>query len=177
MLARQNGSQVVPAQWKDSSALLRSLPLKRQAAIINELVNAHRYIDDQSNWGRDDYWQTPGEFYRSGGGDCEDFAITKYEWLRTLGVPEKNLRLSVVYDAVRDLPHTILILKTGHENLVLDNQEKTIQRAENLTRYEPLYSINRQAWYLNEPKSSVIQTALKSKNRKEGKLRGAAAGT
>jgi predicted transglutaminase-like cysteine proteinase len=174
MLARQDhAARATPLQWQGSRNFLAPLPLKQQAGVINELVNAYRYIDDISNWGAEDYWQTPEEFYRRGGGDCEDFAIAKYEWLRALGVPEDNLRLMVVQDTVRGIPHSVLLVNTGTETLVLDNQEKTIRAAQTITRYEPIYSINRQAWYLPESARRGIVTAA----GKWGEFHGAAAGT
>src|SRR5215216_667478 len=46
--------------------------------IVNDFFNQFEYIPDQEEKGQEDYWKTPDEFVRDGGGDCEDFAIAKY---------------------------------------------------------------------------------------------------
>jgi predicted transglutaminase-like cysteine proteinase len=55
---------------------------------VNEKVH-----NPQSPEGVSDYWQTPKQSLERGLGDCDDYAIGKFFTLRTLGVPEKNLRL------------------------------------------------------------------------------------
>lgn len=79
------------------------------AAISPELVLVKRVqlhfnrlerISDLRLWGQQDYWATPSELLRAGGGDCEDLAAAKYFALRELGVPAERLRL--VYARVLD---------------------------------------------------------------------------
>ena len=48
------------------------------------------------------------------GGDCEDFAIAKYTALRALGVPEERLRVAIVHDDEKNLPHAILVVYTDN---------------------------------------------------------------
>lgn len=147
MLARLDRERGVPREWRQSFALMKSIPLRQQAEIVNRQVNAHKYITDAQNWGVSDYWETPAEFYARGGGDCEGFAIAKYGWLRALGVPEERLRLTVVYDLLRHAPHTVLELRADTESLMLDNQSAEIRPLSGLTRYQPIFSIDRRAWY------------------------------
>lgn len=45
---------------------------------VNKEVNQYEYIGEVDT----DYWKTPEEFYADGGGDCEDFALVKYERLK-----------------------------------------------------------------------------------------------
>lgn len=138
----------VPSHMIAKTQTLRPLPLPLRAQAVNNMVNAFSYIEDQVNWGRGDYWGTPGEFFIRGGGDCEDFAITKYVILRDLGVPEENMRITVVYDRyLRDM-HALLAVELEDEILFLDNQME-VTGAEALTeRYRPVFGLGKQGWWL-----------------------------
>lgn len=147
--------------WRASLAPFKGMPLKAMASRVNEIVNSQPYIVDDRNWGRSDYWANPVEFFTRGG-DCEDFAIAKYASLRMLGVPEERLRLAIVHDMVKDIPHAILIVYSDEGALVLDNQVSKVKRADRVTRYKPIFSINRQAWWLHTTTgkpASVIASA------------------
>jgi len=126
---------------------------------VNKLVNQTRYIVDQRNWGKSDYWATPVEFLKRGG-DCEDFAIAKYAALRSLGFPEERLRVAIVQDTVKNIPHAVLVAYTDEGAFILDNQIKTLVDAERKGRYRPIFSINRQAWWLHKnPTSTIVASA------------------
>jgi predicted transglutaminase-like cysteine proteinase len=140
--------EVLWPEEKTGSGNLKDLPLRLKAESVNEAVNTYAYLDDEDNWGKPDYWQTPVEFLSRGGGDCEDFAIAKYEWLRELGVPEDQMRIAVVYDNYQHMTHTVLTVHTDQKEppLVLDNQ--TTEILDGLgDHYLPLFSINRHAWW------------------------------
>lgn len=113
---------------------------------VNTYFNKVRYIEDKNNWGSSDYWETPAEF-SSRGGDCEDFAIAKYAALKAMGFNENQLRLAIVQDTWKGLPHAILIVYTAEGAKFLDNQYKEVKDAENFDRYRPVYSINRTGWW------------------------------
>lgn len=142
--------------WTQKLKKFEGMPLKTMADKVNEFVNESRYITDSKNWGKSDYWSTPVEFIKRGG-DCEDFAIAKYTALRALGVPESRLRIAIVHDNVKNVPHAILVVYTEQGAYLLDNQEKSMQSAETFKRYRPIFSINRQAWWLHTaPKTTIL---------------------
>lgn len=146
-------------KWQQSLRKFQGLPLKSMADKVNEFVNETRYITDDKNWGKSDYWATPVQFLKRGG-DCEDFAIAKYTALRTLGVPENRLRIAIVHDNLKNIPHAILIVYTEQGPYLLDNQQNNIVNAERYQRYRPIFSINRQAWWLHTaPTSTVLASA------------------
>ena len=133
--------------------------MKEMVRGVNNLVNETKYIIDKRNWGKSDYWATPVEFLKRGG-DCEDFAIAKYTALRSLGFPEERLRVAIVQDTVKNIPHAVLIAYTDEGAFLLDNQIKTLVNAEVKGRYRPIYSINRHAWWLHEkPTNTIIASA------------------
>lgn len=146
--------------WRTQlSALKDIVSLKSMAIQVNDLVNEIEYINDSRNWGKSDYWATPIEFLTRGG-DCEDFAIAKYTALRALGVPEERLRVAIVQDQVKNIPHAVLIVYTEEGPYILDNQIKTLVNAEYEGRYKPIYSINRSAWWLHSaPETTVIASS------------------
>lgn len=133
---------------KRSLQPLQNSNLVTQARAINTLMNKRPYINDARNWGQSDYWATPAEFLQRGG-DCEDYAIAKYTALRMLGVPESNLRIAIVQDTWKDIAHAVLVVYTPQGSLILDNQNEDIINGDIPGRYRPIYSINRQAWWLH----------------------------
>ena len=54
---------------------------------VNRFFNQTPFVSDMEHWGKEDYWATPIEMLATSGGDCEDFAISKYFTLLQLGVP------------------------------------------------------------------------------------------
>ncbi|MFN3700918.1 MAG: transglutaminase-like cysteine peptidase [Alphaproteobacteria bacterium] len=145
--------------WQAQLKQFKDLPLKTMAQKVNEFVNEARYITDQNNYGMSDYWATPIEFLQRGG-DCEDFAITKYTALRMLGVPEERLRIAIVHDNIKNIPHAILVVYADSGAYILDNQEKRMHNSANFDRYRPIFSINQQAWWMHTtPQATVLASA------------------
>ena len=124
----------------------RSMDLEEKVKAVNAYVNKFTYIEDKDNYGKTDYWATPAEFFARGG-DCEDFAISKYAMLKELGVPENRMRLAIVQDKIKNIPHAILIVYSDNGAIVLDNQIKTTKKITDVQRYKPIYSINADGWW------------------------------
>lgn len=153
-----SGRKIV-LELQNELARYRSLSLPEMAEKVNTMMNRKKYIVDNKNWGKSDYWATPVEFMVRGG-DCEDFAIAKYAALRALGVSESRLRLTIVHDEIKNIPHAVLAVYTDKGPLILDNQIKTVRLAGNITHYKPIFSINREAWWLHTaPETTVIASA------------------
>jgi predicted transglutaminase-like cysteine proteinase len=126
------------------SRLLRRLdgaPPLTKLREVNRFVNGWRYRSDADNYGRSDYWATPLEFFRRAG-DCEDYVIAKYRSLRLLGLPAEQLRMVVLQDVERDLPHAVLAVYLGDRILILDNLTDAVLPQESLPHYLPYYSVN-----------------------------------
>jgi len=157
-IKRESSSELI-SEWKNDLKEMEGLSLKDMARKVNDLANKKPYISDNRNWGQSDYWETPVEFLQKGG-DCEDFAIAKYTALRMLGVPEERLRLVILHDNVKNIPHAILAVYTDEGIYALDNQIKTLVDANSEGRYRPIFSINRQGWWLHsDPGSTVVASA------------------
>lgn len=143
-------SATVLQKWKSDLDSMRGLPLETMVNRVNAMANKVPYINDSRNWGKSDYWETPIEFFTKGG-DCEDFAIAKYASLRALGVPDNRMRVAIVKDTQKGIPHAILIVYTDNGPMILDNQIKTVTASDDINHYKPIFSINRTAWWLHTP--------------------------
>ncbi len=157
---KDSSSKEVITKLKGDLESFKDLSLSAMADKVNTLMNQKRYILDNRNWGKSDYWATPIEFLTNGG-DCEDFAIAKYVALRALGVGEERLRIAIVHDKVKNIPHAVLVVYSSEGALILDNQNKEVMTAESLrTRYRPIFSINREFWWLHTaPESTLVASA------------------
>ncbi len=153
-MAQPHGQKVI-GSWQREIVSYRGLPLEQMADRVNSYVNKTNYIVDNRNWGKSDYWETPIEFFDRGG-DCEDFAIAKYVSLRALGVPEERMRIAIVQDMIKDIPHALLVVYTDSGPLILDNQTDRAEKASRVTRYRPIFTINRHAWWLHTKPSATV---------------------
>ncbi|GEM_PF-1584305 len=156
VLARMDALPNTPRPWSDNKTHLKTLALADMAQKVNDMINKYAYVADQIIYGKSDYWAAPAEFFLHGGGDCEDFAIAKYGWLRSLGVSDEKMRIAIVYDRVKNLPHALLIVYIGSEAMLLDSQIKDIRTTTATSRYRPIYSINRSGWWYPTKQEKLI---------------------
>ncbi len=82
-------------QWMKFLAGIKGKDPMTQVNEVNRVMNKAKYITDKNNWGKKDYWATPGEFMAKFG-DCEDYAISKYMSLKFLGFKMEQLRVVAV---------------------------------------------------------------------------------
>jgi predicted transglutaminase-like cysteine proteinase len=144
------------------AALLRDialLPPRTQVEAVHRFVNERKYRADTDNYGLSDYWATPLEFFRRSG-DCEDYVIAKYRSLRLLGMPADRLRMVVVQDVVRDLPHAVLAVYLDGEALILDNLSAPVLTQDRVGHYVPYYSVNEQARWVHTPPDAAVTAAV-----------------
>lgn len=135
--------------WRAEIQRLKGQSQRDQVHAVNDFMNAIPYIEDSDNYGKRDYWATPVEFL-SKGGDCEDFAIAKYASLRALGFSAQQLRIAIVKDEVKRIPHAVLVVFTDDgESLLLDNQNKNVRQTVSVDRYTPIFSLNSTSWWLH----------------------------
>lgn len=135
--------------WKASLRDMTELGTLEKIRKVNSLVNQGRFVKDSAQFGQKDYWASPLEFFDRGAGDCEDYALAKMYSLRALGLPSDAMRLSVVFDTQKQIPHAILVVYDDEQRpWVLDNQNKNIISADRATdRYQPIYSLAQSAWW------------------------------
>ncbi len=89
---------------------------------VNALANRSiRPVSDMAQYRLEERWSLP----TSRGGDCEDYALYKKHELIRAGIPPEQLLLAAVLDRKRQF-HAVLIVRTGTEDLVLDNLNNRI---------------------------------------------------
>jgi predicted transglutaminase-like cysteine proteinase len=137
---------IVPA-WTDFLATLEGSTPREQVEAVNAWANTRPYVEDITNWMVPDYWETPGEFLARGG-DCEDFAITKYFSLVRLGFAPQDLHIMVVSDTRQHSFHAVLTVRLNGATLVLDNFLPQVTTQESLPWYKPIYALNAQGWHM-----------------------------
>lgn len=119
---------------------LRSLDHSERINRVNRYVNGRvAFIDDILQFGEADRWLSANETLRRGRGDCEDYAIAKYQLLRAAGIPASDMYVAVVKDLVRRADHAILVVRSGDGRmLVLDNGSDVIADANSMRDYRPV---------------------------------------
>jgi predicted transglutaminase-like cysteine proteinase len=84
---------------------------------VNQRANQKvRPVSDQRQWSIAEKWSLP----TNRGGDCEDFAIYKKKMLIEAGFSPDQLLIATVLDR-QNRSHAVLVLRTGTQDLVLDN--------------------------------------------------------
>ena len=126
------------AAGRFAAALTSDSPVEQLKA-VNHYVNRRvEFEDDQRHFGRPDVWSSANETFRSGRGDCEDYAIAKYQMLRTAGFSGRDLYLVIVRDLVRRADHAVLVARAAGHMYVLDNGSDEIFDSETISDYRPV---------------------------------------
>jgi predicted transglutaminase-like cysteine proteinase len=155
---------------------LQSASERDKVIKINEFVNYKiRIFDDDINiWGKSDYWATPLESIGRETGDCEDYSIAKYLFLRELGIPNEKLRLTYVRAQVGGpesrifQAHMVLsyYATPNAEPLILDNLIGEVRLASRRTDLKPIFGFNSEGlWIGNSDKSRGDSSAHLSRWR------------
>jgi predicted transglutaminase-like cysteine proteinase len=127
--------------WRASRRRVEGLKPLEQLREINRFLNSWVYREDVENYGVDDFWASPLQFV-SQSGDCEDYAIIKYVTLRQLGFPAEKLRIVVLQDTLRAVPHAVLAVYLDGKILILDSLFDAVLPDTQVTFYVPQYSVN-----------------------------------
>lgn len=113
---------------------------------VNRQWNALGHIADSANHGVSDYWATPKETIRSGGGDSEDLAIGKLFELVSKGVSEHTLRLVLLESKDASKSKFVVSRVTDEGEYYLDADTNAIKPASKFSGYEVVYKLNRHSF-------------------------------
>lgn len=130
------------SQW---NALVREAAtgnLRTALDAVQRRFNRFTYIADSQSGARKDFWIRPSEFVQRGGGDCEDFAITKYAALVQLGVDPEDMAVMVYLDMHRQVVHAVLLVKLGGVTYVLDSLRDDVRESSKTDFGRPLFALN-----------------------------------
>ena len=148
--SKQQDNGCAVAAWQQFLQGIRHLPAAEQLQAVNRFANKHSYVGDTDNYGAEDYWARPSQFLNNGG-DCEDFAITKFLSLKQLGWPPESMRIVVVQDTKLKMPHAVLAVVNDEQLWILDNQTQKIVSDQAIAHYTPVYSLSDGQWWLHKP--------------------------
>lgn len=137
-------------RWFEFLESIRGLSREEQIFQVNRYANKKEYVLDLNNYGREDYWAIAREFLYNGG-DCEDYAITKFFSLKWLGYSSDEIRIVILQDTNLRTPHAVLAVSSGRDAVILDNQSGETRSHTRIVHYIPLFSLNETAWWLHLP--------------------------
>lgn len=140
-------------EWLELMAHNKQLSEQEKLTRVNDFFNQVLFVSDLDRWGVVDYWATPLEMLSAGGGDCEDFSISKYFTLLALGVPVDKLKITYVKATgygLQNAAHMVLTYYAtpGAMPLVLDNLNPEIKPADRRPDLTPVYSFNGEGLWL-----------------------------
>ena len=137
-----------------------------QAAVAQRI----RWRSDATEWGRHDYWASARETLARGAGDAEDRAILKMQALRTLGVPARDLFLTIGKESIGGPPVTVLLVRTGGRYLVLDDWSGPPIPVERRKDFVPMLSFAQTGTWIHgkrvTPRVGAVATAAASTARR-----------
>jgi predicted transglutaminase-like cysteine proteinase len=133
--------------WLDLMADNKQKTEQEKLELVNNFFNQILFVSDLDHYGVTDYWATPLEMLGSGGGDCEDYSISKYFTLLALGVPIDKLKITYVKATGYGLQNAAHMVLTYYSTpaampLVLDNLNPEIKPADKRLDLTPVYSFN-----------------------------------
>nr|WP_081433038.1 transglutaminase-like cysteine peptidase [Methylotenera mobilis] len=153
-LAKQKYGDEAANDFLELQQLTISLKNASEAEKLTQINNFFNqkvmFADDINVWGQSDYWATPLEFLGLHAGDCEDFSIAKYVFLKAVNVSNDKLRLTYVRAELSEnnrkviKAHMVLsyYATPQSEPLILDNLIPQISPASSRKDLSPVFSFN-----------------------------------
>lgn len=166
MLARQKYGETAHKDIQELQQLVTQLkiaPETEKLKKINDFFNNKiTFGDDIDIWGQSDYWSTPLESIGIQAGDCEDFSIAKYMFLRAVNIPNSKLRLTYVKATLNNngqrsaKAHMVVsyYATPQAEPLILDNLVTEIYPASVRKDLSPIFSFNDKGLWVGSSTSS-----------------------
>lgn len=130
--------------WGYSNNDFSKLQLNEKIYQINKYINSFPYKKDEELYGFRDYKASLKEFIHNNGGDCEDYAIAKYELYIQNGLNPKDFIM--IYGTYKNQAHMVLGYKNELLNknwIVLDNLRVRPMNFDTIIKdFKPIYSYN-----------------------------------
>jgi predicted transglutaminase-like cysteine proteinase len=116
---------------------------RARVGLINRAVDlAISPTSDEVQWRVPDHWSAPFETLQSGRGDCEDYAILKYQALLAAGISEDDVKIVIVKNVFPKEHHAVVATRVDGEWLLLDNRTLTLVRDTDLKRANPEFVLD-----------------------------------
>jgi predicted transglutaminase-like cysteine proteinase len=160
-----------PARLRSLHTVMTRAPelsRERQIRLIHRYVNKRSYRDDRGGMVTSNFtdepvrvrsrWSTLLEFMRHGG-NCQDFATSKYQLLRLLGMPAEDLRVVVVFDRPNRAHHAVLAVRLEDGAIWVLDSDDTIYRSRPFG-YRYVYALNESSIWDHEADASWSPLAI-----------------
>lgn len=125
---------------------------------FNQIVPAYDSFSDVNR----DEWDTMIDFIKKGKGDCEEYAISKYETLKMSGLDENKLYLMVVRERTRQNNEFHLVVAYYYESdndpLILDNLSFKVLPLSKRIDLQPLMIFNSSISYNIDEKGKITKS-------------------
>ena len=110
---------------------------------VNEYVNGSiKYKSDQANYGQKDYYASPIETIQKKAGDCEDYAMLKFNILvQEFGMDPNKFSFMYGYAGKNKEPHMVLSYKENGQDYILDNRSNKIVRLDKKDDFQKLFEV------------------------------------
>ena len=155
--------------WDKMIQSVEHKKLVKKLKAVNDFYNKFTYMTDMKLWHKKDYWASPYEFLGKGAGDCEDYAIAKYFALRTLGIPDKKLKITYVKlkQKTKKYEEAHMVLNYYHKKnstpIILDNVVKSLKLATKRKDLKPIYSFNASGLWQSKNRGKSLKSKGKNK--------------
>ena len=150
------------ADWerarRDASALpqmqrliapARALSPDRQVAFIQAAVTKQiHWMSSATLWGKHSYWASAAETLDKGAGDMANRAIVKMQALHALGIPTRDLYMTMGRDKVGG-PITVLLVRLGSRVYVLDDTGGAPYSTDHRPEFEPMLTFGYGAFWIH----------------------------
>lgn len=121
---------------------------------IHDYFQRYSYAEDIEQFGVNDYWQSPTEFNLNQRGDCEDFAISKFFELESLGYESQQLH----YVMTPQGAHMVVSVFDGERRQVLDNNSSRIYPIDEDHDLDFIWGFDRRSIWVGGVKSNSVST-------------------
>jgi len=120
---------------------VRALQGRAKLGILNREINLSiAYVSDRLQHAQADVWSDAITTFKTGRGDCEDFATAKYLALREAGISPEDLRLVIARVNVLGQAHAVVAARLDGHWLILDNRHMAMLDDVNARELEPLFA-------------------------------------
>lgn len=156
-------SEAAPRELTMLVAAARRAPKIEQLRLVNASLNERiRYRHDSHPSG--DHWSTARETLSRSAGDCEDYVIAKLQALKALGVPERDLFMTIGHGGSSSAVHAVLVARTGDRFFVLDNRTNELIPHEQYGGFYPMITFGARSSWLHGYARGKTPAAVRSIN-------------
>jgi predicted transglutaminase-like cysteine proteinase len=166
---QRNASCLPQADASQWLYLVRKAPTMNEMELlraVNAFFNKFPSASDMENYGVEDYWPTPADFFSRRSGDCKAYTLSKYFALRALGMPDDKLRIVLAYLPERKTNHAMLAVAATRGVFILDNNVRPtdlLLPQENFTsRCIPLFMLNEKGRWTFRQDPELLRTTKKN---------------